>query len=709
MKRIVPLLLITLLTGFFVSCEQDKIEDTIKGPQVLTLDAQKGSYLLATLSGRVYGLENVALDFQCGIEYSTDINFAEDKTIRLRADKKYSEDPYSVIVSDIIPGQVYYFRAYYINQLILSYGEVKTFSFLWSNPELLAISAELDSIKEVVILKGEIKGLKSIRNNLKDYYSYIYYGIEYSTTDSFESGHTHSIYPNSNDLKTMGDTLVCYLNDFNYDLQYYYRVFFRLKDINCASESKSFILKWTGPQMIDLGLSVKWASCNIGALKMRDTGELYAWGETETKNSYDLSNYKFRSEGDSYYDVKFYKYNTDSTYGPVDNKTTLDSEDDVANIKWGDEWRMPTEEEIVELRKNCTWTKTSMSGINGYKIQSNKAGFTDNYIFLPTKTSSYWTSSLYSQPIDAYCLSLNDSYAARSTGKCVRPVYPSETWSNNLTLEVDLTTIAIGINEITILNANAIRDDEDVNYLVKIDWSSDDPSIASINSDGVITGVSVGTTDIIASTFGKKATCTVTVTEPLKENDKDYVDLGLSVKWALCNLDASKPEEYGGYYAWGETETKNYYYRGYSRYKFGDEDHLEQYNNFDNLTTLELEDDAAHINWGGNWRMPTKEELDELVNNCTWYKVTLNGVNGFIVRSEINNNFGKAIFLPAAGYFTEDTIKDKGTDCCYWSSSLLTDGIISAKILHRQYSGFYVRTYGYEFRYRGLSIRPVCP
>ena len=162
------------------------------------------------------------------------------------------------------------------------------------------------------------------------------------------------------------------------------------------------------------------------------------------------------------------------------------------------------------------------------------------------------------------------------------------------------------------------------------------------------------------------------------ENGHEYVDLGLpsGTKWATCNVGASKPEEYGNYYAWGETTPKDYY--DWSTYKWcnGSYDTQTKYNTssssgtVDNKTVLELADDAARANWGGAWRMPTDAEWTELRENCTWTWITKNGVNGYEVKSKINGN---SIFLPAAGYRSIDDLDDAGSNGYYWSSSLHTD------------------------------------
>lgn len=125
---------------------------------------------------------------------------------------------------------------------------------------------------------------------------------------------------------------------------------------------------------VDLGLSVKWATCNVGANSSEGYGGYYAWGETEEKNDYSIETYKW-SNGDYY----FTKYCTDSKYGIVDGKSTLCLEDDVAHVKWGGNWRIPTYQEMYELLEKCTWTWTSFNGVNGCIV----TGPSGNSIFLP--------------------------------------------------------------------------------------------------------------------------------------------------------------------------------------------------------------------------------------------------------------------------------------------------------------------------------------
>ena len=180
---------------------------------------------------------------------------------------------------------------------------------------------------------------------------------------------------------------------------------------------------------VDLGLSVKWATCNVGADKPGDFGDYYAWGELEPKESYTWENYRLGVGGELPFERKLSKYNTDRNRGVVDNKTTLDLVDDVANVRWGGSWRMPTLEEWTELRQNCTWTVDSINGVKGLRATSNKPGKTDRSIFLPE--AYYWSSSLEKLPLYAMGLTIHDIeflnldiVMPRERGCPVRPVHP---------------------------------------------------------------------------------------------------------------------------------------------------------------------------------------------------------------------------------------------------------------------------------------------
>ena len=195
--------------------------------------------------------------------------------------------------------------------------------------------------------------------------------------------------------------------------------------------------------------------------------------------------------------------------------------------------------------------------------------------------------------------------------------------------------------------------------------------------------------------------------EKVNYNGHEYVDLGLpsGTKWATCNVGANSPEEYGGYYAWGETEEKSNY--DWSTYKWcnGSENTMTKYcadsgyGTVDNKTVLDPEDDVAHVKWGGSWRMPTETEQEELCNKCSWTWTTQNGVDGY----RVTGPNGNSIFIPAAGSRSGSDVGNRGYDGIYWSSSLSSDDSNNAYFLY--FYDFYYCNYYY--RCYGQSVRPV--
>ena len=352
MKRLIKLLPIAAVICIgMLSCdnEKDSAKEDAKqsGPQIATLGADEVSIGKAMFSGRVSGLSGVALDFECGIEYSTDELFSNEYSIRQKVDKKYTEDSFSITVSGVLPGKKYYYRAYYFNQQLIYYGEVKCFTFDWP-----------------------------------------------------------AIQPN-------------------------------------------------GDYAVDLGLSVKWATCNVGAATPEGYGDYFAWGDTATRykpgyaqsqspewkegkeNSYNWPSYKY-SNGSSNI---LTKYCSKNDYGNIDSYTTLLPVDDVAHYKWGGYWRMPTKAEFQELLDSCDCEFITQNGVKGLKVTSRKDS--SQSIFLPTagyrigtklngvgSNGDYWSSSLNTDnPYNAWYLYFysgnhyTSSYE-RYSGQSVRPVCP---------------------------------------------------------------------------------------------------------------------------------------------------------------------------------------------------------------------------------------------------------------------------------------------
>lgn len=185
-------------------------------------------------------------------------------------------------------------------------------------------------------------------------------------------------------------------------------------------------------------------------------------------------------------------------------------------------------------------------------------------------------------------------------------------------------------------------------------------------------------------------------------NDHDWVDLGLpsGLKWATCNVGASVPEELGNYYSWGETEPKIEYTSINSlTYKISFRK-LKKSEIVEKSGILTKGYDAASVNWGDPWRMPTIEEFGELIDKCTWNFASFNGVNGYLVTGPNDKN----IFLPAAGFIQNTTEVNIGDFGDYWSSSIVEDLNGIAHSLGYSSKSHGRRRYA---RYAGRSIRPV--
>ena len=486
-------------------------------------------------------------------------------------------------------------------------------------------------------------------------------------------------------------------------------LFISCSEDEIISDSKDKVSKH---EAIDLGLpsGTKWATCNVGANSPEEYGGYYAWGETAEKSNYDWSTYKWCNGSEN----TVTKYCTSSVLGTVDNKTVLDPEDDVAHVKWGGSWRIPTLAEQEELFNNCSWTWTTLNGVTGYRV----TGPNGNSIFLPAAgyrngTDVYyrgsfghcWSSSLNSYySYYAYDLYFDDGncYCYRNYryyGQSVRPVCGGANYTVSVSCEGKGVVAIDGANvhSVTVADGFSITVTATANDGYEfIGWFVGDNETA-VSTDAEYTFT-------VSENIALIAKFKEVVTTPTYK----AIDLGLpsGLKWASFNVGANAPEEYGGYYAWGETEEKDDY--SWSTYKWynGSEDIMTKYcthsdcGTVDNKTVLDPEDDVAHVKWGGSWRIPTLAEQEELFNNCSWTWTTLNGVTGY----RVTGPNGNSIFLPAAGYRSDSGVFDRGSYGRYWSSSLYSYSSLFAFFLDF-HDGYY--DWDWCDRYYGQSVRPV--
>jgi hypothetical protein len=207
---------------------------------------------------------------------------------------------------------------------------------------------------------------------------------------------------------------------------------------------------------------------------------------------------------------------------------------------------------------------------------------------------------------------------------------------------------------------------------------------------------------------GKAYAYFLTDEENVIKNVYNAVDLGLpsGTLWADRNVGADAPEAYGDYFAWGETEPKSVY--DWSTYKWcnGSSSTMTKYctsisyGTVDNKKVLDLEDDAAYVNMGTQWRMPTIENLNELKTYCTKTTTTLNGVTGY---KYLGPN-GNSIFLPAAGQRLSNYVWHLGSECVIWSSSIVKEAPNTAFELYAYYSSYYFEE---SERCEGHQVRAI--
>lgn len=407
---------------------------------------------------------------------------------------------------------------------------------------------------------------------------------------------------------------------------------------------------------VDLGLSVKWASFNVGATDSLSVGYLVGWGDATGLN---------RSESLEYY----------PTLNPKGN--IINTENDLAKVMWEDQWRMPTEGEIDELVDSCDWTYVNDGDVKGYLVKSRK---NENSIFLPLtgkregydvsnqNVGFYWSGILAENKENAVMLSIreagtNKTEMLRSTGLAIRPVYgdyrqkvevsfdegnvkkdkTSATFPLNFTGSLSFVTeygVAYATSEATL----------DVQGNSKVKVTGEPKEAETIK----VTGLEPNTTyyfKAYAITEGNYTESEVfTITTDAKFPIPEAVDLGLSVKWAKWNMGASSEYDSGDWYGWGDptgekTSTiSSEYANGYTK---------------PSICGTSL--DIATQNWGEGWRLPTAEEVKELLDKCKRTAVTKNGVAGYNLTLN-----GQTIFLPKGGYKNNGVVSYENYSC-YWT------------------------------------------
>ena len=430
---------VTSLILVLSSCEK---ENESLAPAPITLDAEYEGYWFYNLHGEVQNLNSYTfLDFGFLISTSPSFNSDSTKELSLITGMRYP-DTFQKHFTAKIPtesGKTYYYKTFlFTNDDGYNTGDTKSFIADWQAPELETVGYKYDKDKSLT-LTGTVEGLAAMRNDtlLKpDDYSY---GIELSMDESFNDVYYVPVDNSLPSQTAQNDTFRIEVPLFISGKTIYYRTSFRTQSnkFNISesfhSDAKDLIIDWQ-PSFVDLGLSVKWATCNIGGYTPSDHGDYFSWGWTGT--NYYINQESITALTDWYYNKQISGWKTQYPYGYdesyynkdytiyTDNDTLLKLSRDAAYTLWGAEWRIPSDQEFIELRSNCTWTLETISGVDGYRITSNISGFEGNSIFLPMSqafvsgsiqepnTGHYWTRCIgLKSPMMSNSFYLGPNYA----------------------------------------------------------------------------------------------------------------------------------------------------------------------------------------------------------------------------------------------------------------------------------------------------------
>lgn len=422
------------------------------------------------------------------------------------------------------------------------------------------------------------------------------------------------------------------------------------RDGTMSSQCMVTVLEWSypEPESVNMGQSVEWASWNLGAASPTERGDYFAWGETSHKSYFGKENYKFYDEGGN-----FIKYST--------SNSVLDEEDDAASQLLSNGWRMPTVEEVDELARNCSITSEVENGIEGYRVTAKNG----NSIFFPDysykvrnglneyyrggdfsimRTSSFGIDDHHPTggPFECWTrfLATAISFSAHS-GALIRPV--RYVTSRDLPLNVHKVRLEVGETFEGLKSLNGANH--------SLSWSSRNESVASVeggDNGGCLTAHKEGRTWVVASAErgGAKDSCLVVV-DKWRYPVAEAIDLGLSVKWASWNIGSTGLEDPGDYFVWGQTE----HGRDYSSVG---KQMVNKYLFYMDIPSEELlgEDDVAVVQWGEGWRIPSKEDYEELLANCTTEEATINGIHGMYFKGPNGNK----VFFPVLGFMSGNRI-----------------------------------------------------
>ena len=764
-------LLLCSIIVFISSCNSDDINNphggrSSKSFSSVTIGSEHISAVSAVLQGKANIGSTMASNLEMGILYSTSSGVIASNSIKVKATNLDSNYNYSVSVLGLEPATTYYYRSYVTQNNQDTYGETKSFTTkelssmltTMEATEVEATSARLNAKLDLtdVLHKTKEWGFNlgtseaDIATTLKggditeNAYSITIKGLPHKTQywyKSFVILDNHTYY---GEIKTLTTDMI-HVSSVSLDKTNY--VF------HSIGETMTLVATVFPTDATDK--KVEWSTSNEAVAVVSPDGQVKAIGngvatitvktldqdktvscditvaQNVTEITLDRSSMSL-NEGDTQQlnaticpNNAFDK--TLSWFSSNDSVATVDENGIVKAVSKGTSTIKVIADDgsgvsatcsvtVIRLVSSIVFDKTSII------IYNNMSEAISANVIPPTATNTgiIWSSS------DTSVAKVSNSGIVTGISRGTTTIIATAQDESNVQascgvevkqyitdIKLNKTSLSLSKGETQTLDATISPNNANNKSLI---WTSSDPSVATVDQYGNVKGVSV---------FGGSVTITATaedgggISASCKVSVLGAIDLGLSVMWSNHNLDASHPEEYGKYYAWGENEPKNEY--SWTTYKWCTQKEsgyvlLTKYNNnyyngsVDNNMVLDIEDDAAHVKYGGNWRIPTRQEIDELLQYCTWEWLTMNGVNGYKVTSKKAGYTDNWIFLPAAGYMDNLSLNSTSSSGIYWSSSLHPSDSYSAYyLINKQRNATTVRydEFGH-MRSQGFSIRPVC-
>ena len=697
MKNTTKLLIVAAMTVFFNSCDEDKTY--IPTPKMTFADQVEASYESATLTCTV--VSNVSIDV-LSVEYSESRSFADASSIDMRRDK----DGYSATLSGLKSNTIYFYR-YVVSNDISSYTDTETREFITLDYSIPVVTTE--TAKDIFDRKATLTG--TVESD----------GGAAITAKGFKFG------TDQDHLETVsvtGEAFTYTMTGLSYETTYYYQAYAITEKGTGKGAVKQFTI---GTGLATLGIltssnientSVD-VSCEVasdGGATISSRGFCYATGSEPTINSTTVA--------------------VSGLTGSMEKKIT--------NLEPGTTYYFrafaTTECGTVYSNEVQITTKLGlpiMTQVSVSSIQPMSAAFSSGIVstgdgYILEKGYCFGTSA---NPDKNDTIEyVNASWNVTVTGLRPNTLYHVRSFATTqygtaYSDDVSFSTKDFQSTIVTGVATNTSLTGATMNGMLETDYAEGLSGVWFIYSDSItdIAALKASGNRVAATRTGNNLTATLNGLKNYTTYhfiayaiiyDKEFVgdvalfttsaiDLGLSVKWAGCNIGASTPENPGNYYAWGEIESKDTYTWG--TYKYGTSTDLTKYNTksnygtVDGKTDLEEADNVAKEEWGDGWRLPTNSEWAELKNNCTMQWISQSGVPGCMMTSKLNGN---SIFFPAVGEKSNTWGSD--TFGKYWLSTIYNITPNQAYIL-KVIKDSYNENIKLDMEQRcyGLSVRPV--